>query len=430
MMVKHWIRGVGLLAVTVLTVLALAACGGNEETPPGNGTAAPTAEGGTAEATAPSTGEVPGVSDTEIKLGSHLPLSQSAAAAYAVIGDGMRAYFDYINDTEGGVYGRKITFIVRDDHYSPADTVEVVRKLVEEDNVFAIVGGLGEETHLAVYKYLEKRGVLDLFINSGIKEWTDPVVRTRFGGTPLYLQEGAMLGRYVAENYPGAKLGLLIQNNEFGFEGREGVENGIEGSDVEITAVETYEEADFDTTPQTQRLKNADVDVIVAYAIPPQAASLVKTAREVLNWDVPVLISGVNASDIFVQLAGEENAEGIVTVVFGHQTWETDYPGVQKYLEVMQKYAPGISVENFSEYGYAMAEVTVEALKRAGPDLTRDSLVDALEAMRGFQCSLCFEPISMSPTDHRPVEIEVYIKLEGGKWVPFGEPVSYESTPP
>jgi branched-chain amino acid transport system substrate-binding protein len=238
-----------------------------------------------------------------------------------------------------------------------------------------------------------------------------------------------MLGQYIAENYDGARLGLLIQNNDFGFEGEEGVRNGIEGSDVAIVAVETYEEVDFDAAPQTQRLKNADVDVIVAYAIPPQAGSLVKTAREVLNWDVPILTSFVNASDVFVQLAGAENAEGVVTVLFGHQTWETDHPGVQQYLEVMEKYAPGIPVENFSEFGYAMAEVTVEALKRAGPDLTREGLVDALEAMRGFLCSVCFEPISMSPTDHRPVEIQVYVRLEDSKWVPFGEPVSFESTP-
>jgi ABC-type branched-subunit amino acid transport system substrate-binding protein len=429
MMLKHWIRRISLVAVMVLAVSVLAACGDDDERPAEDGTAVPTVEDATAVPTAATTGDTTGVSDTEIKLGSHLPLSESAAAAYAVIGDGMRAYFDYINDTEGGVHGRKITFIVGDDHYMPADTVEVVRELVEQDEVFAIVGGLGEETHLAVYKYLEERGVPDLFINSGIQIWTDPVAKTRFGGTPSYLQEGAMLGQYVAENHPGARLGLLIQNNDFGFEGEEGVRNGIEGSDVEIVAVETYEEVDFDAAPQTQRLKNADVDVVVAWAIPPQAASLVKTAREVLNWDVPVLISGVNASDIFVQLAGVENAEGIVSVVFGYQTWQTDHPGVQQYLEVMETYAPGVPVENFSEYGYAMAEVTVEALKRVGPELTREGLVDALEAMRGFLCSLCFEPISMSPTDHRPVEIEVYIRLQDGIWVPFGEPVSYESTP-
>jgi branched-chain amino acid transport system substrate-binding protein len=429
MMVKRWIRGVGLLAVMVLAVLAVTACGDDDETTTEDGTAVPTVEDGTAEPTAPAVGDSTGVSDTEIKLGTHMPLSQTPAAAYAMIADGIRAYFDYINEEEGGVHGRKITFIVGDDHYAPADTVEVVRQLVEQDEVFAIVGGLGEETHLAVYKYLEERGIPDLFISSGIKVWTDPVVKTRFGGNPVYVQEGAMLGQYIAENHDGAKLGLLIQNNEFGFEGQEGIENGLEGSDVEIAAVETYEEVDWDTAPQTQRLKNADVDVVAVYGIPPQVASLVKTAREVLNWDVPIIISGVNVTDIFVQLAGAENAEGIVSVVFGYQTWQTDHPGVRQFLDHMEKYAPGVSVENFTEYGYAVGELTVEGLKRAGPDLTRENFIDALESMDSYLCLVCFEPVSLSPTDHRPIEIEVYIRLEDGKWVPFGEPVSFESTP-
>jgi branched-chain amino acid transport system substrate-binding protein len=169
--------------------------------------------------------------------------------------------------------------------------------------------------------------------------------------------------------------------------------------------------------------------VVAVYAIPPQAASLVKTAREVLNWDVPIVITGVNVTDIFIALAGAENAEGIVSVVFGYQTWQTDNPGLQVYLHAMEKYAPDAPVENFTEYGFAVAELTVEGLKRAGPDLTRENFVDALETIRGYECLVCFTPVSFSPTDHRPFESEVYIKLQDGKWVPFGEPVSFESTP-
>jgi branched-chain amino acid transport system substrate-binding protein len=230
----------------------------------------------------PST-DVPGVTDTEIKFGTHLPLSQSAAAAYGPIADGIRAYFDYVNDTEGGVYGRKLTLVVGDDHYNPPDTVEVVRKLVEQDQVFAIIAGLGDPTHLAVWKYLEERGVPDLFISSGLARWTDPVVKTRFGGNPVYLQEGKMLGQYVAQHYSGKKLGMLVENSAGSQEGEQGVRAGIAGSDVRVVDVENYETTQWDVTAQAQRLKNAGADVIVAYALPPPAASLVKTAREVLN---------------------------------------------------------------------------------------------------------------------------------------------------
>jgi branched-chain amino acid transport system substrate-binding protein len=372
--------------------------------------------------------EVPGVTDTEIKLGTHFALSQSPAAAYAPIAYGMKAYFDYIND-QGGVNGRKINFIIGDDHYNPSDTVEVVRQLVEQQHVFAVVLGLGEATHSAVYKYLEDNGVPDLFITSGLLKWSEPVVRTRFAGSVDFVTEGRMLGKYVVDHYPGAKLGLLLQNDEMGTDSEKGLNMAIEGSDVKVVAKETYEPINFDATAQAQRLRNSGADVVIAFAIPPQAASLVKNARETLSWDVPILVSGIDVSQIFLDLAGAQNAEGIVSIVMGHQINETDQPGIQQHIEIMKKYGNGIEPSNFTLYGQGMAELTVEGLKGAGRDLTRDSLIDALESIRGWQCSACVVPMSLSPTDHRPLEIEMYDNVQDGQWVSFGEPVSFESTP-
>ena len=368
-----------------------------------------------------------GVTDTEIKLGTHFPLSQTPAAAYAPLAYAMRAYFDYVNEEQGGVNGRKITLLISDDHYNPADTVEVVRELVEKEQVFAIVGGLGDATHRAVGRYLEERGVPDLFISSGSSAWTDPVVRTRFAGNPDYVTEGMMLGRYIGEKYDGKKLGLLLQSDGFGDDGEEGLRRGFEGSNVEIVAIEKYEAVQFDVTAQAQRLRNAGAEVVAAFALPPQAASLVKNARQA-GWDAPIVVSGVNCTEIFINLAGAENAEGVVSIVFANQIYRTDLPGVAKHIEIMEKYGRGQVVSNVTLYGQAIAELTVEALKNAGPDLTRDSLVEGAEAIRDFQCSVCMTPINLSPTDHRPFETEVYNRVEGGKWVPFGAPVSFETT--
>jgi len=402
-----------LFGAALIATLLLSACGGGKEETAGNGSAAK---------------NVPGVTDTEIKLGTHFALSQTPAAAYAPIIFGMRAYFDYIND-QGGVNGRKITFIIGDDHYNPPDAVEVVRKLVEQDNVFAIVGGLGEANHSAVYKYLEERGVPDLFITAGLLKWSEPVAKTRFAGSVDFVTEGRMLGKYVVENYPGKKIGLLLQNDEMGSDSLKGVTMALEGSDVKVVVKEYYEAINFDATAQTQRLRNAGAEVVVAFAIPPQAASLVKTARETLSWDVPILVSGIDVSEIFIDLAGAANAEGVVSIVMGHQIYETDEPAIKQHIEIMQKYGGGTAPSNFTLYGNAMAELTVEGLKRAGRDLTRESLVDAIESIRGWYCSGCMVPINFSPTDHRPLEIEMYNRVEGGKWVAFGEPVSFESTP-
>jgi branched-chain amino acid transport system substrate-binding protein len=350
-----------IVAALMAIPLLIAGCGGEEKA------GAPTAASPGAAPTA--VGDRTGVTDTQILLGSTLPLSQTVAAAYAPISDGMRAYFDYINDTEGGVYGRKIKVLFGDDHYNPPDTVEVTRKLVEQDKVFAIVSALGDETHSAVWKYLEEDGVPDMFLATGLHKWTEPPVKTRFGGIPDYLIEGRMLGVYVAEHYPGAKIGILRENNEYGVDGLNGVKMGLEGSDVQIVADEKCEATVADVTAQTQRIKNAGAEVIVSVAGPVQSASLVEQARAVLAWNVPILVSGVDVSDIFIALAGAENAEGIVSVVFGHQVYETDNPGIQKHIEIIKKYAPNIEPSNFTLYGATTAELMVETLKRAGGPL-------------------------------------------------------------
>ena len=405
-----------------LAGLLLLSCGGGQKA---SETPAATQPAG---AGTPSAEKVPGVTDTEILLGTHMPISQTVAAAYAPIADGIRAYFEYIN-SQGGVNGRRITFLVGDDHYNPADAVEVVRKQVEQDGVFAIISGLGDAGHAAVWKYLEERGVPDMWISGGLVKWTDPVVKSRFQGNPDYHTEGRMLGRYIAENYNGKKVGLLLSHDEFGVDGKAGILQGLEGSDVQIVAEETYESTQWDVTAQTQRLKNANPDLVVAYAIPPPAASLVKVAREVLNWDVPVLVSGVSVSDIFISLAGAQNAEGVVSVVFARQVYDTQDPGVQQHIQIMEQFGQGVPASNFTLYGQVMGELMVEALKNAGPNLTRESLEDGAEAIRDWCCSVCIVPVNLSPTDHRPFEVEVYNRVENGQWVEFGEPVNFESTP-
>ena len=424
MLLNRKLCWLSLAVALVAGALLVTACGGDNGGPSKTPGAATKAAG-----TPIGAGDTTGVTDTEIKLGTHFPLSQNPAAAYAPIAYGMKAFFDYIN-LQGGVYGRKINFIIGDDHYNPPDTVEVVKKLVEQDKVFAIVGGLGEATHNSVWKYLEEKGVPDMYVTTGSAKWAEPVVRTRFAGNPDYVSEGTFLGQYIAKNYNGKKLGLLLQSDELGTDGEKGLKKGLEGSDVQIVATETYEVVQTDVTAHTQRLKNAGVDVIAVYAIPPQAASLVKAARETLNWDVPIIVSGINQSDIFVALAGANNAEGVVSCVFGHQAYETELPGIQKYEKIWARTGTGGPLSNFALYGISIAEATVWDLEMAGPNLTRGSFLDAAESMCNVYCSTCrgVGPWTTSPTDHRMNEVEQINIVKDGKWVTVGDPVSYEST--
>lgn len=413
-----WLLG---LLVTVAMVVAMA-CGDDEE----EDGEAPTAT--EPSATEPADGaEVPGVTDTEILLGTHQPLSGSPAAVYAQIAKVTSAYFDFINETEGGVHGRKITLLIEDDQYTPSLTVEVVRKLVEQDGVFAMLNGLGTATHMAVVDYLQDRGVPDMYMSTGAIEWVkDPETRpTVFGTIPNYIAEGLVLGDYIAKTYPGMKLGFIGQNDEFGQDGLEGIERGV-GDALEILDPEWFEAVDPDVNSQVDRLQAAGADVVVVFAVPTQAAAAPRHARADLNWDVPFVITGVSANELTLALAGEGNMEGVVSQVAIRQAYETDHPGIAAHLELLENYGEGLAPNYLTIYGQTVGEIMVETLTQAGPDLTREGLIEAAESATDFQCTVCLFPGTVSATDHDPTQSVILASVENGQWVPFGDGYTWE----
>jgi branched-chain amino acid transport system substrate-binding protein len=374
-------------------------------------------------------GPVPGVTDTEILLGTHMPLSNSPAASWGVVADGMKAYFEYVN-SQGGVYGRKIKLIVGDDHYAAPDAVEVVRKLVEQDGVFAIVGGLGDSTHLAVMDYIAEKGVPDLFIAGGMPEFTDPLVETRFAMLTDYETEGKITADYVKEHYAGKTEGIIYENNEGGNLELHLAEEALAGSSVKIVSKQAYDFVNFDLTAQVQRLKADNPDFVYVIGNPGSLSSALRVAREVLDWDVPFITSAVSAVEMTIQLVGPANAEGLVSFTTGRMISETDDPGVERHIELMEQFAPGVEPSSLTEFGMIIAEFTVQALKNAGPNLTRESVVDGAEQVRGYCCTVCLAPGSLSPTDHRVSEGMWPERVVNGEWVRLTDtPVGYESTP-
>lgn len=370
----------------------------------------------------------------EIRIGTLLPLSNTPAAAWGVaISRGMQAYFDYVNDN-GGIYGRKIKLFVGDNQYSGPVAAETVRKLVEQDDVFALQGSLGTAAESAVYKYLEERGIPDMYVLTGNSKWTVPVARTRFCGLVDYVTEGRILARYVYQNYNGGKLGILAQNDDYGKEGEQGLKTGLEeqGADVDVT-VQYYDETQSDVSAQVQRLKADNATVMAFWGGPVQAAAMIKTARAILSWDVPMIINGTNALEIVAQLAGYENIEGTVSAMIGHQAWELDNPAVAAKKALMAKYAPDVPFDNMSLVGMAVSEGVVGTLKQAGKNLTRDSFLDAAESVCKYMTEGSLVPASTSPVDHRPIEGEVLVRATGTtaetfRWEPFGDVISFEST--
>jgi branched-chain amino acid transport system substrate-binding protein len=403
--------------------LLLLGCGGGEKeagkTPVSTQPAGPQTPGAQ---------KVPGVTDTEVLVGANFPLSQSQASAYAVIADGMRAYWDYIN-SQGGIYGRKIRFIVGDDHFNPADAVEVVRKLVEQDQVFAIVGGLGDPTQLAVIDYLQENGVPDLFLGGGTPKFTKPLVKTRIAMTLPYDTEVEAMADYIKKNYSGKRMGIVYENDTAGTTAMEMMTEALKDSDIEIVSRQSYDFTQGDLTPQMQRIKADNPDFVDLMANPGAAASAIKVAREVFNWDVPFILSAVSANEFTIALGGAKNVEGAVSVTTGKMISETGDPGVQRHIELMKQFAPNVPPSSLTEYGMAVAELFVQALKNAGPNLTRESIVEGAESIRDYCCLTCAVPTNLSPTDHRVTETVWLMRAENGQWVRSGDPVSYESTP-
>ena len=185
-----------------------------------------------------------GVTDDKITIGAHFPLTGVAAPGYSEIPTGAKAYFDYVN-AQGGVNGRKIEYIVKDDAYNPTNTSAVTNELVLKDEIFAMVGGLGTPTHSAVVDFLNDEEVPDLFVSSGSLQWGNDVENSpyTFGYQPDYEIEGKIIGQYVAENMPDAKVGLFLQDDDFGKDAELGVRQFL---DDQIVAVEKYTSGNTD----------------------------------------------------------------------------------------------------------------------------------------------------------------------------------------
>ncbi len=421
-----------LLVFAALMVfgLSFAACGGNDNGGGGGGTSTgawPTPVAG------PGVGETIGVTDTSIKIGTLLPISNTTAALWGVPeAAAMKAWFQHVNDN-GGIYGRKIDLDIGDSQYSGPVGSETARKLVEQDQVFALMGTIGIEVELAIMPYLQEKGIPDMFIQASESETVDPISYQRYRWLVDYTKEGDVIGKYIGENYKDQKVGILAQNDSFGKAGEAGVKQGLKdaGSNSETTT-QYYDATISDVTAQTQRLKADGAQVIAVYAQPGQAASAMSAARSTLSWDVPFFMTGVNAAQVMGALAGFDNIQGAVTVSFGPQSDMTEFAGVQQFLDDMKTYQPDAQINSIAFSAYTLAQVMTAILIQTGPDLTRTNFLNAAESICKWANGAVWTPKSLTATDHDWNESEMFVKATGTgadfKWVPFGDVIDFETT--
>jgi len=366
-----------------------------------------------------------GVTDTTIKIGNTIPYS-GPASAYGIIGKTMSAYFKMIND-QGGINGRKIEFISYDDAYSPPKTVEQVRKLVESDEVFLVFAPLGTPSNAAIQKYMNQKKVPQLFVATGASRWGDPEhFPWTIGLQPSYRSEARIYATYIKEHFPGKKIGILYQNDDFGKDYLLGLKDVFRDDYAKLVVSEVAFEVAVPTIdPHVVMVKAAHPDIFINVGTPKFAAQAIKKVAE-LDWHPVHIMTNVSASPGAVMIpAGVQASEGILSA--GYQMVVTDpefeaTPGMKKFRTFMEKYYPEADKsESGPLSAYNSSTALVEVLKKCGDNLTRENVMKQVANLDfTIDTYLPGVRIKTSPSDFYPIEQLQMMKFTNGKWQLFG----------
>ncbi|WP_322516838.1 ABC transporter substrate-binding protein [Rhodopseudomonas palustris] len=370
----------------------------------------------------------PGVTDTEIKLGTTSPYS-GPASSYGIYGQAQTAYFQMINDN-GGINGRKINLISLDNAFSPPKAVEQTRKLVESDEVFAIAGFLGTATNAAVQKYLNGKKVPNLFLTSGAERFNDPKEYPWIiPFYPLYVAQGAALGAYVIKERPDAKIAIQYLNDDLGKDFLRGFKKGLGAKANQIVKEVSHEISEPSIDNQVADCKAVGADVFVQLTYSKFAAQGIRKVAA-LGWK-PLHVVNSNCSSVGGTLApaGLDNAKGLVSA-----SWEAiatdpsyrDKPRIRAFVDFMKRYMPKATLDDTTATpGYNNAYMIEQVLRRCGNELTRENLLKQATSLRDEQPPLFLDGIKVgnSSTDYRAIHNIQITKFDGANWMPHGDKI-------
>ena len=387
------------LAVLAAVALALAACGRDDE------------EGG---------GD-PGIDDESIKLGGSYPFS-GPASAYRSIAVGARAHFKSVN-AEGGVDGRKIEFITLDDAYEPPRAVQNARRLIQQEEVFALFNTLGTPNNAAIWDFVNEQEVPHLYVATGASLWGADIESHPWttGWQPDYVTESQVYADYLEKEKPQAKVAVLYQNDAFGEDLLNGFKDAIDGTDIEIVAEESYEVTDPTVSSQMSKLASSDADTFLNITTPKFSAQAI-AAQAKLGWKVLHILNNVGASKkLVLEPVGLENAQGIVSTSYfmdpEDPQWADD-PAMAEYKEAMERFEPRADPEDpFHVYGWAVANTMVRALEGM-EEPTREALMDSVRNM-DEEIPILLPGIELKmdgSNDTYPIEAMQIMRFEGENW--------------
>jgi branched-chain amino acid transport system substrate-binding protein len=375
-----------------------------------------------------------GASDSEIKLGHAGPYS-GPASAYGVIGKAIEAYWKSVNDL-GGINSRKVKFVTLDDGYSPAKTVEVVRQLVEQEKVLCLFNTLGTPSNTAIQKYMNQKKVPQLYVATGASKWGRP---TEFSWTmgyqPDYHTEAVIYAKHILANIKDAKVGVLMQNDDFGKDYVEGFKEGLgKDADKAIVKYVTYEVTDPTVESQIIQLKDSGANVFFNISTPKFAAQAIRKAVEI-GWKPAQYMTNVAASVASVMKpAGFENGQGIITAAYlkdpTDKRWDDDAE-MKMWRAWMDKYMPGANQGDANYiYAYSVSFLMHQTLAKCGDTLTHENVMKQAANFQKLRVPLLLPGItvSTSPTDYYPIQSVQLQRFKGESWDLFGDVMSAEGS--
>jgi branched-chain amino acid transport system substrate-binding protein len=371
-----------------------------------------------------------GVTATEIKLGQTMPYS-GPLSAWGQIGKAYNLYIEKVN-ADGGVNGRKINLMSLDDAYSPPKAVEQTRRLVEQDEVLAMVGSLGTAQQTAVQKYLNIKKVPQLFVITGASRLTNPKnFPWTMAITPTYETEAKIYARYVLRTKPDAKVAILFQNDDLGREYARGFKEALGDKVKEIVVGEaSYDVTDPVIDSQIVSLKATGADVLFIAAGSKYTSQAIRKTFT-LDWHpLQFVISPSNSVASVLQIAGAERAKGVISASYYKDPTDpqwADDPAYKEWLVWMKKYNPGGDITDaYNVHGYIGAQLLVELLRRCGNDLSRENLLRTATTLKDLKLGMIIPGIviNTTPEDPRPIKQLKLQRFDGKEYVPFGDVIN------
>jgi branched-chain amino acid transport system substrate-binding protein len=369
----------------------------------------------------------PGANDKEIKIGNTNPYS-GPASAYGQIGKAIGAYWTMVND-QGGINGRKVVWISYDDGYSPPKTVEMARKLVEQDQVLMLFQTLGTPPNTAIHKYMNMKKVPQLHVATGATKWNDPKnFPWTMGWQPNYQTEGRIYAQHILANNPKAKIGILYQNDDYGKDYLKGMHDGLgDKAKTMIVKEVSYEVTDPTVDSQIVQLQASGADTFFNITTPKFAAQAIRKAYDI-GWKPTHYLNNVSTSlGAVLKPAGLEKSIGLISTTYlKDQTddqWKND-AAIKQWEAFMKKYYPdGDLQSSFPLYGYTVAQTLHQVLKQAGDNLTRANIMKQAALMKGWRADTMLPGIRINTDagDFAPIESVQLIRFDGKEWKRFGQ---------